>query len=111
MVIVTPYTNGMGRIDIAPGGRSRGGGATSIAPMTHDDDAPSQEVIDVVAQRAPELDPAEVARFMTEHAKPADEPDSHVAWAVRVLRETGEGEVGDGLPVDRVVSEIRRRDR
>ena len=45
---------------------------------------------------------------MTEHAKPADETDSHVAWAVRVLRETGEGEVGDGLPVDRVVSEIRR---
>jgi hypothetical protein len=79
--------------------------------MTQDDDAPSQEVIDFVAQSAPELDPAEVARFMAEHAKPADEPDSHVAWAVRVLRETGEGEVGDGLPVDRVVSEIRRLDQ
>jgi hypothetical protein len=100
-VIVTPYTNGMGRIDMT----------TSIDPMTDDDAAPSQEVIDFVARRAPELDPAEVARFMTEHAKPTDEPDSHVAWAVRVLRETGEGEVGDGLRVDRVVSEIRRRDR
>lgn len=79
--------------------------------MSDDNNAPSQEVIDFVAERAPELDPAEVARFMTEHPKPADEPESHVAWAVRVLRETGEGEVGDGLPVDRVVSEIRRRDR
>lgn len=79
--------------------------------MPHDNDAPSQEVIDFVAEHAPELDPAEVGRFMAEHAKPADEPESHVAWAVRVLRETGEGEVGDGLSVDRVVSEIRRRQR
>jgi hypothetical protein len=31
------------------------------------------------------------------------EPESHVAWAVRVLRETGEGAVDEGLPVDRVV--------
>ncbi|MGH2891999.1 MAG: hypothetical protein ACRDPM_01850 [Solirubrobacteraceae bacterium] len=76
--------------------------------MSHDHDAPSQEVIDFVAERAPELDPAEVSRFMAEHAKPDDEPESHVAWAVRVMRETGEGEVGEGLPVDRVVSEIRR---
>ncbi len=79
--------------------------------MSQDNDAPSQEVIEFVAERAPELDPAEVGRFMAEHAKPADEPESHVAWAVRVLRETGEGEVGGGLPVDRVVSEIRRRDQ
>ena len=79
--------------------------------MTQDNDAPSQEVIDFVAERAPELDPAEVGRFMAEHAKHGDEPGSHVAWAVRVLRETGEGEVGGGLPVDRVVSEIRRLNR
>ena len=79
--------------------------------MTQDNDAPSQEVIDFVAERAPELDPAEVGRFMAEHAKPGDEPGSHVAWAIRVLRETGEGEVGGGLPVDRVVSEIRRLNR
>jgi hypothetical protein len=78
--------------------------------MSHDD-APSQEVIDFVSERAPELDPAEVSRFMAEHAKPDDEPASHIAWAVRVLRETGEGEVGGGLPVDRVVGEIRRFDR
>jgi hypothetical protein len=74
-------------------------------------DGPSQEIVDFVAERAPELDPGEVSRFMAAHAKPADEPGSHVAWAVRVLRETGEGEVGGGLPVDRVVSEIRRMDR
>ncbi len=79
--------------------------------MTNDRAVPRQEVIDFVAQRAPELDPADVSRFMAEHAKPAGEPESHVAWAVRVLRETGEGEVGRGLRVDRVVSEIRRRDR
>lgn len=79
--------------------------------MSDDHTAPSQEVIDFVAQHAPELDPAEVSAFMAEHAKPDDEPASHLQWAVRVLRETGEGEVGDGLPVDRVVSEIRRLDR
>jgi hypothetical protein len=79
--------------------------------MSHDNPAPSQEVTDFVAEHAPELDPAEVSRFMAEHDKPADEAESHVAWAVRVLRETREGEVGDGLPVDRVVSEIRRFDR
>jgi hypothetical protein len=48
---------------------------------------------------------------MAEHPKPPDETDAHLAWAVRVLRERGEGEVGGGLPVDRVVDEIRRRDR
>jgi hypothetical protein len=31
------------------------------------------------------------------------EPGPHVAWEVRLLRETGEGAVGEGLPVDRVV--------
>jgi hypothetical protein len=75
------------------------------------DDAPAQEVVDFVSHRAPELDAAAVSRFMSEHPKPADEPGSHVAWAVRVLRETGEGEVGEGLPVDRVVDERRRMDR
>ena len=80
-------------------------------PSDKDNEGPSREIVDFVAERAPELDPAEVSRFMAAHAKPADEPGSHVAWAVRVLRETGEGEVGDGLPVDRVVSEIRRLDR
>ena len=69
---------------------------------------PPKAVVDYVAEHAPELDPGEVAAFMDEHDKPADEPDSHVGWAVRVLRERGEGEVGEGLPVDRVVEEIRR---
>jgi hypothetical protein len=72
---------------------------------------PSQDVVDYVAEHAPELDSQEVSAFLKEHPKPDDEPGSHIAWAVRVLRERGEGEVGDGLPVDRVVSEIRRRDR
>jgi hypothetical protein len=79
--------------------------------MSHENHAPSQEIIEFVSHRAPELDAAEVSRFMAEHPKPADEPESHVAWAVRVLRETGEGEVGEGLPVDRVVAERRRMDR
>jgi hypothetical protein len=34
-----------------------------------------------------------------------------VAWAVGVLRQRKEGEVGDGLSVDTVVNEIRRQDR
>ena len=33
------------------------------------------------------------------------------AWAVGVLRQRREGEVGDGLSVDTVVNEIRRQDR
>jgi hypothetical protein len=69
---------------------------------------PPQDVVDYVAEHAPELDPGEVATFMDEHALPADEPGSHVGWAVRVLRERTEGEFGEGLPVDRVVDEIRK---
>jgi hypothetical protein len=79
--------------------------------MSHENDAPDQEIIEFVSHHAPELDAADVSRFMAEHPKPADEAGSHVAWAVRVLRETGEGEVGEGLPVDRVVDERRRMDR
>ncbi|MBV9197599.1 MAG: hypothetical protein JO168_25985 [Solirubrobacterales bacterium] len=72
---------------------------------------PSQEVVDYVADRAPELDPREVAAFMQEHAKPADESESHLGWAVRVMRERGEAEFGEGLPVDRVVQQMRERKR
>ncbi|HWE13678.1 MAG TPA: hypothetical protein VG365_09215 [Solirubrobacteraceae bacterium] len=72
---------------------------------------PPKSVVDYVAEHAPELDPGDVNAFMDEHPKPADEPDSHVGWAVRILRERGEGEVGEGLGVDRVVDEIRRLDR
>ncbi len=68
-----------------------------------------QEVTDYVREYAPQLDPDDVRDFMAEHPKPEDEPGTHVQWAVRVLRERGEGETGDGLSVDRVVSEIRRR--
>jgi hypothetical protein len=72
---------------------------------------PGQDVVDYVSEHAPELDPRDVSEFMAEHPKPEDETEPHLAWAVRVLRERGEGEVGDGLSVDRVVSEIRRRER
>jgi hypothetical protein len=72
---------------------------------------PPQFVVDYVTEHAPELDPGDVSAFMNEHPKPADEPDSHLGWAVRVLRERGEGEVGEGLPVDRVVDEMRRLDQ
>jgi hypothetical protein len=80
---------------------------------SHEDDGgrASPEVVKYVGERAPELDPQDVAAFMDEHPRPDDQAESHLAWAVRVLRERGEGEVGDGLPVDRVVSEIRRRNR
>lgn len=72
---------------------------------------PAEAVAEYVNEHAPELDPQEVAAFMDEHAKPADEQQSHVAWAVHILRERHEREVGEGLPVDRVVDEIRERDR
>ncbi len=70
---------------------------------------PKHNVDDYVREYAPQLDPEDVRDFMAEHPKPEDETDSHVQWAVRVLRDRGEGEAGDGLSVDRVVNEIRRR--
>jgi hypothetical protein len=76
--------------------------------MADENAKPSREISEFVEERAPELDPAEVMAFMEEHPKPSDETESHVAWAVRVMRERGEGEVGEGLPVDRVVGEMRR---
>ena len=80
--------------------------------MTADDRHPTErDVAEYVERHAPELDATEVTAFIAEHPKPPDETDAHLAWAVRVLRERGEGEVGGGLPVDRVVDEIRRRDR
>ncbi|MGZ4274104.1 MAG: hypothetical protein ACXVRP_10120 [Solirubrobacteraceae bacterium] len=76
--------------------------------MSDENAQPSDGVAQFVAEHAPELDPAEVSAFLDEHPKPGDEPESHVAWAVRVMRERGEGETGQGLPVDRVVNEMRR---
>jgi len=78
--------------------------------MPDDADRP-RFIADYLERHAPELDPAEVAAFLDEHPKPDDEPGSQLAWAVRVLRERGEGEFGDGLPVDQVRRELRRRDR
>jgi hypothetical protein len=75
--------------------------------MTDHDDAITQ----YVSGYAPELDPEDVRRFMAEHAKPDDEPGTHVEWATRLLRERGEGEFGRGLPVQRVAEELRRHDR
>jgi hypothetical protein len=76
----------------------------------NEDQTPKNDVAEYVEEHAPELDPDEVSAFMAEHPKPDDQTGSHLAWAVRVLRERGEGEVGDGLSIDRVVNEIRRRD-
>lgn len=68
------------------------------------------EITTYVSTYAPELDPEEVRKFMAEHPKPDDQPGTHVQWATRILREQGEGEFGDGLPVDQVAREMRRRD-
>jgi hypothetical protein len=62
-----------------------------------------------VAEHAPELKIQDVRNFMAEHPRPDDAEGSHVQWAVSVLRQRSEGEVGDGLSIDRVVDEIRRR--
>lgn len=69
------------------------------------------EVAEYVADNAPELDPKNVSEFLSEHARPDDEPGTHIEWAVRVLRQRGENETGDGLSVDRVADELRRRQR
>lgn len=80
--------------------------------MTSSEDHTSaQDVLEYVRRHAPELDSRDVEAFMAEHPRPADETDSHLAWAVRVLRDRGEGEHGAGLPVDRVMDEMRRLDR
>jgi hypothetical protein len=71
---------------------------------------PAASVAEYVREHAPELDPEEVSTFMAEHEKPEEESGSQLAWAVRVLRQRHEGEAGDGLSVDSVVNEIRRRD-
>jgi hypothetical protein len=68
------------------------------------------QIADYVGEHAPELDPNDVSAFMAEHPKPDDEPSSHIGWAVRTLRERGEGEVGGGLSVERVANELRRRE-
>jgi hypothetical protein len=76
--------------------------------MSDENVQPTREVTEFVAEHAPELDPAEVTAFMRKHDKPDDERGSHVAWACRVMREREEGQVGGGLPVQRVVNEMRR---
>jgi hypothetical protein len=68
------------------------------------------EITTYVSRYAPELDPEAVRKFMAAHSKPDDQPGTHVQWATRILREQGEGEFGDGLPVDQVAREMRRRD-
>jgi hypothetical protein len=69
----------------------------------------NDEIATYVGRYAPELDPDDVRQFMANHAKPAADPGTHVQWAVRILREQGEGEFGDGLSIDRVADELRRR--
>jgi hypothetical protein len=69
------------------------------------------QVAEYVRDNAPELNPKEVGEFLAEHAKPDNEPGAHIEWAVRVLRQRGENEVGDGLSVERVADELRRIDR
>jgi hypothetical protein len=70
-----------------------------------------ERIAEYVRDNAPELDPKDVSEFLAEHAKPEDEPSSHIEWAVRVLRQRVENEHGDGLSVDRVADELRRQDR
>jgi hypothetical protein len=69
-----------------------------------------QEIEDYVREYAPEMDPQEVIEFMAEHEKPEDEPDSHVAWATKLLRERGEGQFGDGAPIEKVTEAMRQHD-
>ena len=71
----------------------------------------NDQIADYVGEHAPELDPQDVADFMAEHAKPDDQPGTQIGWAVGVLRQRGENQLGDGVSVDRVADELRRRNR
>jgi hypothetical protein len=70
-----------------------------------------QEMERYVRDYAPELDPRKVRAFMAEHDKPEAERDSHVAWATKLLRQRGEGQIGDGPPLDTVADAMRRHDQ
>jgi hypothetical protein len=107
----TLYTNGRGRIDTPTMGATLAECGEAISMSQQERPRPAQDLIDYVSERAPELDPQDVSTFMDEHPKPDDEPGSHLEWAVRVLKESAERDVGDGLSIDRVVSEMRRHDR
>ncbi len=69
-----------------------------------------REIQDCVARYAPELDPQEVREFMAEHNKPGDESDSHAVWAIKLLRQRGEGQFKEGAPIETVVDAMRRHD-
>ena len=69
-----------------------------------------QEINDYVREYAPEIDPQEVREFMKQHDKPREEPDSHVAWATKLLRGRGEGQYSDGASTETVAEELRRHD-
>jgi hypothetical protein len=79
--------------------------------MASREDGPPAEIVEYVQRYARELDPADVAAFLDAHPQPDEDTDSPVAWAVRKLRDQGDGEAPEGLGVDRVVDEIRRFDR
>jgi hypothetical protein len=70
----------------------------------------SDEIEQAIKQWAPELNPKDVRAFMDEHQQPADEPDSHAVWAVKVLRQRGEGQHGDGAPLDTITDAMRNHD-
>jgi hypothetical protein len=70
----------------------------------------SDEIERAVRQWAPELDPEKVREFMEEHDKPQREQDSHAVWAVKVMRQLGEGQYGEGAPLDTVADAMRDHD-
>ena len=71
----------------------------------------TDEIKRAVREHAPELDPEEVRAFMEKHDKPAAESDSHAVWAAKVLRARGEGQYGDGAPLDTVTEAMRYHDK
>jgi hypothetical protein len=73
--------------------------------MTTDD-----EVEQAIRIHAPELTSEAVRAFMHEHPRPADESDSHAVWAAKVLRQRGEGQFGEGAPLDTVTEAMRHHD-
>jgi len=69
-----------------------------------------KEIEQAIRDWAPELHQEDVRAFMDEHDKPVGESDSHAVWAVKLLRQRGEGRRGDGASLDSITDAMRSRD-
>lgn len=70
----------------------------------------SDEIDDYVGEHAPELDPADVRRFIAENQKPVSEPGTTVEWATAQLRRRWSEREPERPSLELVEEEMRRHD-